>query len=128
MEFNDLLTQEAHEEGAELEIYNPETGKKTGFFITVMGADSLAFQKEQKKLRNKAILAYSKDKEPDYEEEIKDEIRHLANITLDWRGIESNGKPKPFTKEHCIELYTKSPGVRQQVDRFVSDRANFTKG
>lgn len=128
MEFNDLLTQEAHEEGAEVEIINPETGEQTGFFITVMGADSLEFQKAQKKLRNQAIRAYADKKEIDEADEIKAEIEHLANITMDWRGIETNGEPKPFTKEGCIELYTKSPGVRNQVDRFVSDRANFTKG
>ncbi|MFW0776360.1 MAG: hypothetical protein ACN2B6_01390 [Rickettsiales bacterium] len=128
MEFNDLLTQDLHEEGAEVEIISPATGEKTGFFIKVMGMDSLEFQKAQKKLRNQAIKALQEKTSITEEDEIESEINQLVAITVGWKGIEVDGKDKPFTKEACKQLYTKSPGIRQQVDRFVGDRLNFTKG
>jgi hypothetical protein len=128
MEFNDLLTQDAHEEGAECNIIDPSTGKPTDFFIKVLGVDSLEFQKAQRKLRNQAVQAYSDKKAITEEQEIESEIKHLVSVTIGWRGLESEGKEKKFSSEACKELYTKSPGLRSQVDRFVSDRTNFTKG
>lgn len=128
MEFTDLLTQDAHEEGAEVEILHPSTRKGTGFYIKVLGVDSLEFQKAERNIRNQTIKVLSEKKELTAESQIESEIDHLVAITVGWRGIEFEGKAKDFTKKACKELYTKSPGVRQQVDRFVSDRANFIKG
>jgi len=127
MEFDDLLTQDAHDEGAECQIIHPIDGP-TDFYIKVMGVDSRAYQVEQRKLRNAAIKAISKKEAISEEEEISSEIESLVAITIGWRGIESNGADKPFTKEACKELYTKSAGIFNQVDRFVSDRTNFIKG
>lgn len=128
MEFNDLLTKEAHEEGAECNILNPSDGKPTDFFIKVLGVDSLEFQKAQRKARNQAVKTLSEKKPITEEDEIESEIDHLVAVTVGWRGLEVDGKEKAFTKEHCKDLYTRSPGLRNQVDRFVSDRTNFTRG
>lgn len=128
MELNDLLTQDAHEEGAECRILSPIDNKPTDFYIKVLGVDSMAFQKAQRKLRNDAVKALSEDREIGVEEEIRLEIENLAAITIGWRGLEVDGKDKPFTLENCIDIYTRAPNIRSQVDRFVSNRANFTKG
>ena len=128
MEFNDLLTKEAHEEGAEVQINDPITGEPTDLYIKVLGVDSMAFQKSQRLLKNKAVEAYSKDQKIDEGQEIESEIDELVALTIGWRGLESKGKEKKFTPEACKTLYTNGPGVRNQVDRFISNRANFTKG
>jgi hypothetical protein len=128
MEFNDLLTSEAHEEGAEINIVNPVTGKPTDAYIKVMGIDSVAFQSSQRKKRNKMIAMLSEKKALDETYEIDSDISALASITIGWRGIEQNGEAMKFTPKACEELYRKSPGLRQQVDAFVGDRRNFTKG
>lgn len=128
MEFNDLLTKAAHEDGAEVSILNPSTGEDTGFKIRVLGVDSTAFQKAQRKIRMQAIKALTDKKEITIEDEIASEIDHLVSITIGWSGIEHEGKSKPFSVDACRQLYTDSPGLRQQVDRFVSDRRNFIKG
>lgn len=128
MELDDLLTQDAHEEGAECQIISPVDNKPTDFYIKVLGTDSIGFQKAQRKIRNNAIKALSEKKEISIEDEIDQEIEHLASITIGWRGLTVDEKEKPFTKEHCKNLYTKAPHIRSQVDRFISDLTNFTKG
>jgi len=124
MEYNSLLTQDAHESGAEINIINPVTGEPTDFFITVMGVDS----KEWRMSVKKVTRAYFSDGIMTEEKEIDSEVDQLVSITKDWRGINRNGEELKFSKEECRQLYTKSPGVLQQVDRFVADRRNFTKG
>ena len=128
MEFNDLLTKDAHEEGAEVEIKDASTGKGLGFYITVLGMDSEAFQVGQKRARGLAVKARIEGKELSEADEIKQEIEILSGISVGWRGIETNGDPKPFSQEECAKLYDKSPAIRRQVDEFLYDRENFTKG
>ena len=128
MDFDSLLTKEAHEEGAEILISNPVTGKTTDLYIKVLGSDSLVWQKSIKRGRNKLISKLSENKEISEQDEIDAEIDQLVAVTVDWRGIEREGVPVKFTAKDCKKLYTSSPGVRQQVDKFVSDRTNFIKG
>ena len=129
MNFDDLLTQEAHEDGAEMNVLNPRDGEATDFFITIMGADSRAFQRAQKKLRNEAVAILSAGKKISEDDELNQDIDHMVAVTIGWRGLEDEkGKDQAFTRESAKELYQKSPSVRYQVERFVSDRRNFIKG
>lgn len=121
MNFDDLLTQEAHEEGAEINILNPNTGEKTDVFIKVLGPDSKAWRASMKGAWRK-IVASSKD-----EDLIEDDIERLASVTIGWRGLTKDGKELEFSKKACKDLYRKSPRVFDQVDRFIGDYKNFTK-
>lgn len=128
MDFDSLLTTDAHDEGAEVNILNPITGEETDVFIKVLGIDSIEFQRASRRQRNKMYSRLSSKKALDEADDIAEEIEQLAAITVGWRGITKAGKPVKFSAGKCVELYTKSPGLRQQVDRFVGDRRNFTKG
>lgn len=52
----------------------------------------------------------------------------LAALTTNWSLINMDGTPlkEPFSPESARELY-KEAWLREQVDDFVSDRANFSK-
>lgn len=128
MELNELLTKESHDEGAEVQIYNPANGEDTDVYITVMGVDSQEWQKAMKRQRNRTIAKLADKKELTEEDEITEEIEQLVAVTKGWRGIAKNGKVHKFSPEACKKLYTESPGLRQQVERFVTNRKNFTKG
>ena len=125
MEFNSLLTQEAHEEGAEVQIVNPNTGEKTDVFIKVLGPDSKEFRTAVKVAMRKAIANSAKD---DPEDDTETDIEQIAAATIGWRGIMSEGKELPFTKKQCKDLYRKAPSILDQVNRFIGNYRNFTKG
>jgi hypothetical protein len=58
-------------------------------------------------------------------------VELLAALTRDWRLLDLSGVPidQPFSIEAARQLYS-NPALlwlREQVDAFVSDRANFSK-
>jgi RNase P protein component len=116
MKVAELYTTDLHEDGAEVEILDG-SGKKTGLFLKVMGVDSAVFRNHSKRQQRAYIDALRNDEDFDDEEFVVDA---LVSATIGWRG--TNEK---FTKELCEELYRKAPYVRDQVDKFVADRANF---
>lgn len=128
MDINELLTKDAHDEGADVQIFNPITGEDTEVYITVMGVDSIEWQKAMKRQRSRVLAKLADKKELDAGDEIDEEIEQLVAITKGWKGIAENGEEYEFTPDRCRELYTKSPGLRTQVERFVTNRKNFIKG
>lgn len=48
-----------------------------------------------------------------------------ATILLDWKGIEDDGKPLPYTKENATRLLTDYKDFREQVASFSSELALF---
>lgn len=125
MDICELSTADKHEKGAEVQIKAPD-GKETDFYITVMGVDSKEYQRQLKRLRNSYLLMKPDDYSED--EEIKADIERLVSITLGWRGLTNKGKEVEFTKQACTDLYEKAPRVRQQVENFIGDSANFIRG
>jgi hypothetical protein len=123
MEIEALYTAPAHEAGAEVQICNPVTGKKTDFYISVKGVDSKTFR-EQQRAQQRAIVNALKGKE-----ELKtDEYAVIVECTTGWRGLKDGGKEVPFSKEAARAMYENSPNIAEQVDNFIVNRANFTKG
>tara|TARA_E500000318_G_C3451743_1_gene169043 strand:+ start:217 stop:588 length:372 start_codon:yes stop_codon:yes gene_type:complete len=118
MNISDLYTTDLHADGAECEILDGE-GNQTGLFITVMGVDSPVFRAEAKKQQKAYIEAIRNEK--DFDDE-KMSIDGLVAATVGWRGTDEE-----FSKKLCKELYSKAPYVKEQIDRFMADRANFTK-
>ena len=129
MDISELMTQGAHEEGAEVEIFHPEDRDKSmGVFFAVLGIDSMAFQSAEKKAYNKQVVTYRKSGELSEDQTIELEIAQIVAVVTGWRGIENGTKDVPYSKEKCLELMTKSPWLRKQIERFVDERKNFTKG
>jgi len=121
MSIEDLFSVDKHEAGAECQIRN-ESGELTPLRILVRGMDSKAYREDSRMHRRKVLEAMSNGKLDDLDEDAL-EIDTLVALTIGWN--ECGG---PFTPERCRELYTKAPYVRDQVDRFIGKRANFTKG
>lgn len=117
MDIKSLYTVEDHEKGSELRIVSPIDGELTDFYIKIQGIDSKAYRK--------AVRAYHRrllDNKEGGESEL------LASVTIGWRGLEENKEPVEFTKEKAVYLYENSPNIANQLDRFIADRKNFTKG
>jgi len=122
MNITDLYTAESHENGSEVNIINPFDGNPTDIYIKVQGVDSKAFREAKRKSYRNAL------ENPDSYDSDKTTCEILADITVGWRGVESDGKDLEFSKEKAFELYENAPAIRDQIDTYISNRANFTNG
>jgi hypothetical protein len=127
MDISLLATAESHGEGAECNILDPVTREPTDVFIKIMGADSKEWRAQKKKQTNAVLEARSQDKAKSIDFDAMD-VDALVAVTLDWRGIVSNGEDYPFTKANAKNLYQNAPNVVSQLLVFLADGANFTKG
>jgi hypothetical protein len=129
-DLSNLSTIKKAEEGAVLEVLHPANDTRLGIRITLAGEDSEVYRsfvnKQANKLRQKVMpgRAYVP---PPVEKDQEQATDLLAACTLGWEGMVMNGKPYPFTRENAKALYS-NPGfawLRNQVDKFIADRANF---
>jgi len=118
MDIENLYTLDLHEAGAEMQVKD-ESGKPLEMYISIVGVDSKAWKKASSELR-RAVFAGG-----DSEDE---RIKTIVSCTIGWRGFESKGKELEFTEENIKGLYVNAPYILDQIDVFVGDRANFTKG
>lgn len=88
--------------------------------ITLLGKDSDAFIKQENAATNRRLAQGPRAKVT--AEALKaDAVAILARCTVAWDFSE------PCTYESAVALYNKFPAIREQVDAFIADRANFTK-
>ena len=118
-----LDTAKVAEEGAELRVAHPTTGEDLGITITLIGTDSKTFR-DISKSRATASLK-KKTREIDLDQNESDAVDLLAKCTKGWSGITENGKQVAFSYDNAVQLYTKYLWLREQIDRFMADRANF---
>lgn len=124
----------AAEQGAAMEIHSPVTGEVLRhddgrpFTITVLGRDSERFLKLARAQSDRRIQATLRTRQPAATVSVeRDDIELLVNATTGWDMVLGGEVPK-FSAEKCREVYTKYPFLREQVDAFVGNRANFLKG
>lgn len=96
--------------------------------ITIACKDSDQFRRvlrEQTDRRLKRTL--DTHQRPSADEIEAEAIELLAGCTIGWSGLQNKGKEFPFSLDNARSLYRELPWLRDQVDAFVSDRANFLK-
>jgi hypothetical protein len=126
MDLAQFDTSKTSEKGTELVVINPATFEETDIKIILAGTDS-SYYRNQIKARAEEQLSKGQKKQTtiDIEKSEREGCQLLAACTLGWSGIEENGKAIEFTYENAVDLYTRHKWLREQVDRFVGDRANF---
>jgi hypothetical protein len=98
--------------------------------IKVLGPDSgkyrsLSRTQIRKRLAKRAA-GNTEFTDADMDETDHDAMEILAGCTVGWNGIlDKAGKPIPCTPENALKLFENYPVVREQVDLFISERANF---
>lgn len=129
-DLNALSTAQKAEEGAILEVRHPTDDTKLGIKIRVVGQDSAIYRsftnKQANALRQKIIPGRGYTP-PTVEKDQEQTTDLLVACTLGWEGIVMNGQEYPFNLENARALYA-NPGfawLREQVDKFIADRANF---
>ena len=118
-------------EGAELAVLHPKTGIALGAKITVCGTDSEIYQDTARKQRNKRLDRLQKTRGKagiTAEATDAEEMDLLVACTLSWADVVLDGKDLDCTPDNARALYTRFPCIKEQVDEFIGDRANFIKG
>lgn len=122
-------------DAADMPVKNPKTGKlvmlpgeNAPVTIKLAGRDSEIYRKISRELANKrAETARNGDAQPSDEDLENEALDLLSALTLGWEGITANREPYPFSPENARKLYERLPWLREEVDRFVGNRANFMK-
>lgn len=136
MNLNQYKLTERAESGSNVVIVDPYTSEPikqdngSAVVIRVLGKDSTAFRKKEHeiaaRISNRHIRRKGKDitaDDLDIADREKSEL--LAAVTVGWSGIDLGNGPVEFSQNAARELYNEHNWIRDQVDVFVGDRANF---
>lgn len=118
-------------EGAEMTLTHYATGEDTDITIRCAGPDSDAFQKANRKLQDRRMQQTLRGGKRKMTSEDLDEdaIELLAACTMGWSDtLHMDGEKHPYSHDNAKNLYRRFPWIREQVNRFVGDRANFFRG
>lgn len=132
MDLSELDTRKAAEEGAKLQLRHPvddtplTDDKGVPITITVVGSDSQTFKRAMHAQADRRMAKANRRNMT--MQSIEDEgINLLVAATTGWFGIIVDGKAMPFSGDNAHTLYDRFPWIREQVNVFVGDRANFLK-
>jgi hypothetical protein len=97
--------------------------------IKVIGKDSDKFIKLSEDFRRSTLEDMKSNKT--VEQRIKTSKEYgdtlLIACTLEWQGIELDGKKLDCTQENIGLVYQRFAWIKEQVDTAIADRANFIK-
>jgi hypothetical protein len=138
MDLVQLDTVAACNKGAVMPVRSPKNGAilmdesvtpPAPVAITLRGRDSTEFQRLQREQRQKNIDMATKRGVRDAVTEIVENEQRAMDVyvacTVNWSGFDWEGKSLPCTPENARMIYTRLPWLREQVDAFINDRANF---
>lgn len=114
-------TVEASNRGFRIEL-ETATGSKSGVFVTVLGPDSEEYRKAEKKIRDEQQNKLRRRKNIDIE---TDAISLLAHSITSWENMPGYGD---YSYAQGVEVLTKYPAIRRQIEREQSDLTNFIQG
>lgn len=121
MDLNDLDVRKAADEGADLQLEHPVTGEPLDVTIRLLGSDSAAYRNAVKRIAERR----RGQKRQTLDEMEQQAAELMASITVGWANLERDGKPVDFSHDAAQQVYIDFPWIREQVDQFVTDRANF---
>lgn len=123
-------TKAGSEQGATMSVFNIDGAIRRDrngnpVTITLLGVDSETYRKAQRKNMNKRFSRRNPGKITAEELDVES-LEVLAACTTAWSGIcDRSGNPVPCNAANAKALYEAAPELRDQVDRFINDRANF---
>ncbi len=132
MDLSALDTRKAADEGAKLHLRHPVEDtpltKDDGspITITLVGSDSATFKRAMQVQADRRLK--SNNRRAISMQSIEDDaVDLLSAATVGWDGIVVDGKELPFSNENAKTLYERFPWIREQVNSFIGERANFLK-
>lgn len=130
LDLSALDTTRGAEQGAELQLSHPRSGELIPARISLLGADSSAWLDKHREFQRRRADRLNRTRKfvvsPEDLEAEQLELLVVATTGWDWSGITLEGEPVPaFSADAARRIYKRFGWVREQVDAFVQDRANF---
>lgn len=119
------------EEGVPMEVKHPRTGavltQEDGspITITLLGMDSKVMRRLVLEQQRQTLKARQKGEIPDLDQAQQDAIDLFVAATVKWSGIVLGGITLECTPANARRLYIQSPRLREQIDLFLGNSANF---
>lgn len=120
----DLDVVSAAEMGAEVILRHPGTDEPLDIKFKVVGKDSKRVYNALRVVGNRRLNSNTRETLDKIE---ADGIALLVACTVGWENLQEDGEDVPFTPEAAQRIYKEYKWIREQVDAFVQDRANFLK-
>ena len=133
MDLASLTIVDDAEEGGWLTVQSPSGGdllydEKNPVRIRLKGRDSSTYRQSERVIRDKRIDSLRNQQNWDAKDQDNESLELLSACFIDWEGVFDNGDPLECTPENARRLMRAAPFIFEQVDLFVADRANFTRG
>lgn len=131
MDLSKFETRKGADTGAIVELLLPDGSKAiqddgNPVSITVAGSDSAVFKRTAQTQADRWRKAGVR-RAVTMDSVEQDVAELLAACTLSWSGIEDGGKPLECNADNAKRIYLDFPDIREQVNAFIGQRANFLK-
>ena len=124
-DYTDPKTKKEYEKGDPI---TDEKGKEPKqFYVRLLGTDSDQYRKLSNRSLEKTFNSRDKKKKVDIEQTQREVAEKFAKCTTECYFIE-NGKEVECTTSEITRLYLQYSWIKEQVDEFINERSNFTKG
>jgi len=122
------LTKNSNE-GAWITLKHPASNEDLPMKIKVIGKDSDKFIKLSEDFRRSTLEDMKSNKTVEQRIQTSKEYGDtlLVACTLEWQGIELDGKKLDCTPENIKLVYQRFGWIKEQVDTAIADRAVFIK-
>lgn len=129
MDLNKLDLSKASNEGAWITLKHPASNEDLPMKIKVVGKDSDKFIQLSEEFRRSTLEDMKANKS--VEQRIETSKQYGDNLlvacTLEWKGIELDGKKLDCTQDNVKLVYQRFGWIKEQIDTAIADRANFIK-
>lgn len=111
-------------ESVPMRLKHPGTGQVLDTVLHVVGVDSDRYREKARQISNRRIN--SKQKRMLTIEEVEaDNDSLLVSCIVGWDNVTIDGEKVEFSLESAKKLIQRFRWIREQIDEFVGDRANF---
>lgn len=129
MDLNKLDLTKASNEGTWYTLKHPSSNEDLPMKIKIIGKDSDKFIKLSEDFRRSTLDDMKNNKTVEQRIETSKEYGDnlLIACTIEWQGIELDGKKLECTPENVRLVYKRFGWIKEQIDTAIADRANFIK-
>lgn len=128
MDYTDLFSATSHDEGSEVQLIGMDL-KPVDMYLTISGVDSKVWRAAKSAMERTAMLNFDLPEAAQINIDPSEATANaLAKCVKGWRGFTVDGEDVEFSIKLVKELFIEAPYLMDHVDKFFSNRANFTKG
>lgn len=129
MDLNKLDLTKSSNEGIWYALKHPVTNDELPMKIKVIGKDSDKFIKLSEDFRRSTLEDMKVNKTSEQRIQVAKEYGDniLIACTLEWQGIELDGKKLDCTPDNVKLVYQRFGWIKEQIDTAIADRALFIK-